>query len=462
MAEYQFDGSNVTRNTGDVEESGLGLAVLIKNAHWFINIRWIIVVLLLFAGLFDLLFADLLVNMGLNSTGRWPLYIATLLACLNPVFLLILNSSSVRSSLKALHVNLWAQILLDLFILTILIHFIGSLETPISFTYLFHIALACIFFSRRESFWVTMSAIFLFLLLVSFECGKLIDHPGIIAAQCPFRNSPFLVASISVATVSIWLVVWYLVSGISNMVRIRDKRLSEANKKMKESVLAKDRQMLRTTHDLKAPFSSMETMIQTLLYRSDKELPREIQELVKRIETRSKDFRRRIQEILLLESIRSSGNSCLQKEHCNLLELCQRAIDDLAELAAKKEIKLNLNGDACSVFTNSHYITILLSNLISNAVTYSKNHDNVDISLLEKESSIFLTVEDHGIGIREDALPHIFDEFYRTSEAAAYNDQSTGIGLAIVKEVITTLGFRISVTSVEGIGTKFSVEMPLR
>ena len=71
-----------------------------------------------------------------------------------------------------------------------------------------------------------------------------------------------------------------------------------------------------------------------------------------------------------------------------------------------------------------------------------------------------VSVRDYGIGIREDALPNIFDEYYRTQEASRFNRESTGLGLAIVKVIAQRFGLSITVESEVGRGTQFIVRFP--
>jgi signal transduction histidine kinase len=84
----------------------------------------------------------------------------------------------------------------------------------------------------------------------------------------------------------------------------------------------------------------------------------------------------------------------------------------------------------------------------------------VEISAREEADEVRVLVADHGIGIREEVLPRIFDEFFRTKEGARFNRMSTGLGLAIVKEIARRYGLRIRVTSELGKGTTFEVAIP--
>lgn len=102
---------------------------------------------------------------------------------------------------------------------------------------------------------------------------------------------------------------------------------------------------------------------------------------------------------------------------------------------------------------------MVFANLVSNAVSYSREGGQVDLVADKTGEYVTVSVIDQGIGIREDALPHIFDEYFRTREGAEFNEQSTGLGLSIVKEVATKLGLRIQVSSGINEGSRFDVRL---
>jgi two-component system phosphate regulon sensor histidine kinase PhoR len=114
----------------------------------------------------------------------------------------------------------------------------------------------------------------------------------------------------------------------------------------------------------------------------------------------------------------------------------------------------------CTVVGDREQLAILLANLVSNAIAYSEEGSQIEVGCGCDEQAMRLSVRDHGIGIREDALPHIFEEYYRTNEASRFNRLSTGLGLAIVREIADRFGFTIRVTSEIGKGTEFQVSIP--
>ena len=134
-------------------------------------------------------------------------------------------------------------------------------------------------------------------------------------------------------------------------------------------------------------------------------------------------------------------------------------VDELEGLAAEKDVTIVLDAMALSVESDPRQLKILFMNLVSNAISYSQDHGKVEVSVREGKQ-IAVDVRDYGIGIREDALPHVFEDFYRSKEAARFNPKSTGLGVAAVRQVAENLGLTIGVESQEGEGTLFCVQIP--
>jgi signal transduction histidine kinase len=102
----------------------------------------------------------------------------------------------------------------------------------------------------------------------------------------------------------------------------------------------------------------------------------------------------------------------------------------------------------------------IFNNLVSNAVKYTPSGGSITISLSVSVDEVCVTVEDTGIGIPEDAIPHLFTEFYRAPNARDVESKGTGLGLAIVKDAVTLFGGRVSVQSKLGAGARFTVVFP--
>src|SRR5262249_23023987 len=103
----------------------------------------------------------------------------------------------------------------------------------------------------------------------------------------------------------------------------------------------------------------------------------------------------------------------------------------------------------------------VVQNLIQNALKYSQAPDPVHVTVASEPDAGCITVQDWGIGIPRDELPNLFRRFYRAKNVEEQHISGMGIGLCVVKEIITLHGGTIAVDSSEGVGSTFSVRLPL-
>ena len=188
---------------------GLTGAVLLHNARWFTRIRWLVVtVLTVFGAMAALMGAQRLERVGISPPGAWPVYLAVVLVLSNLASLGWLRRLSARAPDRGVAANIWFQIVSDLTVLSVLVYRIGAIETVISFAYLFHITLACIFFGRRDSLVVTTLSATLFVVMVWMECAAVLPRAGILLPGP--SGPPDLLRTVLFAapTVFVWFVVW--------------------------------------------------------------------------------------------------------------------------------------------------------------------------------------------------------------------------------------------------------------
>ena len=106
-------------------------------------------------------------------------------------------------------------------------------------------------------------------------------------------------------------------------------------------------------------------------------------------------------------------------------------------------------------------MTLIMTNLMENAIKYNKEHGWVKVILDADHQSFTLEVRDSGMGIPEESLPHIYERFYRVDKSHSREIGGTGLGLAITKNAVLALKGSITVTSTEGEGSCFTVKIPL-
>ena len=106
-------------------------------------------------------------------------------------------------------------------------------------------------------------------------------------------------------------------------------------------------------------------------------------------------------------------------------------------------------------------ISEVVTNLVANAINYTNVGGKVDVTLNVSPNEITTIISDNGVGIPKDALPHLFNKFFRVSNQAQQASKGTGLGLYISKSIIEKLGGKIWVESEVGKGSKFSFTLPL-
>ena len=148
-----------------------------------------------------------------------------------------------------------------------------------------------------------------------------------------------------------------------------------------------------------------------------------------------------------------SKNLVVEKNSVNLDTILKEIIDNLN--FAYPEQVINYSSSEIIINSDVALLRLLFKNLIENAIKYGNNNP-VNI-ILEKGKKIKVIIEDFGLGISKEALPHIFERFYREDEARNREIKSYGLGLSIVKEIIVLLNIDIQIESQLGKGTKITL-----
>ena len=444
--------------------AALGSDILLHNARWFMKVRWLVVMVFLVAGLAGAIAAGRLREIGLRIPSEWLLPLAGGLAASNLVFGVTSRRLSQERHRPAVTIHIWLQIAVDVLAVSLLVHAIGSEQTFISFIYLFHISLACIFFPKRESILVAMASVVLYLAVVALELSGLWPSAGVFAGGTTgaAARDPTISLLAALSAAAIWFVVWYLVSTLSEAVRKRDLRLGTMNEHLLKLDQEKNMQMLLTTHELKVPFAGIQSSIDVLKMQHWAVVPDDVRTILEKIDSRAKLLSARISEILYLGNLKSAGatHSPVSLAPVELSQLVSETIRNLEPKAQERHTRFDVSLPPLWVPGSQEHLGVLFTNLLSNAVQYSQEGGTVEVEGRVDSEGIHILVSDHGIGIREDALPHIFEDFYRTKEAARFNRMSSGMGLAIVREIVRQFALRVRVTSDEGKGTTFEVVFP--
>jgi two-component system phosphate regulon sensor histidine kinase PhoR len=153
----------------------------------------------------------------------------------------------------------------------------------------------------------------------------------------------------------------------------------------------------------------------------------------------------------------------LKKEEINLTEileeLCAHAQFRIKDLGG--EIIKNLDVSPIHIISDKMHTVNVISNLIDNAIKYSKETPKVTVELMKNSQYITLNIKDEGIGIPKEHIGKIFDKLYRIPTGNLHNVKGFGLGLSYVKAIITLNQWQLKVKSQENIGSEFSIQIPL-
>ena len=201
-------------------------------------------------------------------------------------------------------------------------------------------------------------------------------------------------------------------------------------------------------HELRSPLTALKLQAQAL--RRPDEEPEARQAGVARL-NQGIDRAIRLVEQLLTLAREEAAAGALRAEPVDLLETVKLAVADLLPQAQLKRIDLGLtHQQAAQVLGQPEGLRILLRNLLDNAIKYTPESGQVDVSLEVAEGQAVLTVEDSGHGIAVEARPRVFDRFFRASDALA--ETGSGLGLAIVKTIADRHGATLHLGSSARLG----------
>ena len=160
--------------------------------------------------------------------------------------------------------------------------------------------------------------------------------------------------------------------------------------------------------------------------------------------------------------MKSSDDINFETKELSVRKIISENISNVTTKAEQEDVHLSV---ACprhfKIKTNNDLINIILGNLLFNAIKYTPAGGSVSLIASEKGYEVHFVVEDTGIGICDDEIELVFDEFYRSRRARELEKDGTGLGLSIVQKAVTALQGRIIVYSKEGKGSSFHVFLPI-
>jgi signal transduction histidine kinase/CHASE2 domain-containing sensor protein len=218
--------------------------------------------------------------------------------------------------------------------------------------------------------------------------------------------------------------------------------------------------MALVTHELRTPLTAIQGMSEIL---AEHELePAQRRDMHLAINEEAKRLARLINDYLDITRL-ESGARPLRLSATRLAPLVERALLMLEPLAVERQMRITRRfaPNLPPVLVDADLLAQVFTNLVANAIKYSNPPNEVIVELRADGDAVWIEVADHGHGIPAEAIPHIFEKFYRVPRVEDADVTGNGLGLAFVREIAEKHGGRITVESEVGVGSVFSMRLPL-
>lgn len=441
-----------------------------KRNKWLINLRFAAVGLLV-----TLIVGGYLLNLFVPQfqLKLFPIVVITLCILIyNFIFLglwKIFPEISIKLKLHSLHFSL-LQICFDFIALMLLIYFTGGVESPFNAFYVFHLIIGSLILPGSVIIFLITVVMLIALGGSLLELNSIIPHHQItgIVSNPLYNDISYLIVFFTTFVIVTYISI-YLANSIAKVLYDRERSLTIAYRGLEEAEKSKSRYVMTVVHDLKTPISASLTWVNLLLEGKIAELPNEVIASLQRIKSRLEGAIELINNILVISQIKISGKYEALEE-IDLAEIFNEIYLNSRILFTSKNIKFNvlLSQPKVVIKSDPKWLKLAFSNLISNTQKYTEPNGVVEVKITEREKDVEIIIADNGVGIPKNELPKVFSEFYRSSISKQRNIEGTGLGVALVKEIITRLGGNITVNSPSYLqsegrpGTQFTVVLPKR
>jgi len=216
------------------------------------------------------------------------------------------------------------------------------------------------------------------------------------------------------------------------------------------------------SHELRTPLASIKSVIETLEGGALQD-PEAAKEFLSRADEEVDRLVQMVEELLELSRL-ESGQAPLARKPVEVREVLQRAVERLSAQAERQSIRLGLDvrPDLPPVLGDAERLERAVINLVHNALKFTPAGGDVTVSAALADGSVSVRVTDTGVGIAPEALPRIFERFYKADRARTQGGgrSGTGLGLAVVKHTVEAHGGTVSVKSRHGEGSTFTISLP--
>ena len=434
---------------------------LIDRLRWFIRIRWMAaagVLITIVVARWVFRFDKLPVVHLLSLVG--------VIVLLNLIYAFIMVKAFPdrgildESDLRLASLFAQVQILFDLILITLLLHFSGGMANPFSFFYIFHVIISSILLPRGTAYAYALITVALYSgLILLEETGLIANYPIVNMIE---SNRTYVVGAIFAFGATV-LFAAYVTTSIRLQLKEREEEAEEVRDALLELEEHKSGFMRMVSHELRSPIAAIQSSLGVLLNLEEKCMDDGMRRSVERASHRAEGLFQLTKDLLEFSRLTTLGPKEQDKIDIDLKNIVEQANEFYTPQAIDKGLDFNVSlpDKKLIISANPQSMGQMVDNLVSNAIRYTKAGGKVAVKLSRDDGVVTLVVEDSGIGIPAEDIDRIGEEFYRSRNAKQFAPTGTGIGMRIVREIIRHHGGNLSIESKENEGTTFTVEMPL-
>jgi signal transduction histidine kinase len=373
----------------------------------------------------------------------------------------------------------YIHILLDMFAMTVILHYTGGIENPFMFFFVFHIVLASIGLNYRIVYLLSTAAIDFVVLLVVLEYTGAITHVNLQGFVPPtlYREGSYIVARL-ITLVLLLYCITYVTTSIAGELRKRQRQvvalgerllaektgeLERASTEINE--LREEREkFLRfigiAAHDLKAPLTAIQGFLWVLLGGFAGKISEKQKNMLERSSHRITELLTLISDLLDIPRI-ETGQIVQEMKEISLLQVVRDSVESERHLAETSGVGIQVEVPEVlpSIKGSAPRLKQVITNLVNNAIRYTPG-GTVTIRAQERGDDLLIEVMDTGIGIPREDMPRLFEDFFRGSNVEI---KGTGLGLSIAKRIVEAHGGKIWAESPcpeTNTGCRFSCTLP--
>ena len=211
------------------------------------------------------------------------------------------------------------------------------------------------------------------------------------------------------------------------------------------------------SHEFKIPINAIEGY--TMLLQSTENIDETENEYIEKILFNTRRLSSLVSNILLLSKLENQSIQTHREKYA-LDEQIREDILALESLWEPKDIEFDVDLDAVRFYGNKNVLHHVWSNLLSNAIKFSPNGGTIKMRLYKENEKIVFLIEDNGPGLSEEAKKHLFDKFYQAD--TSHKEEGNGLGLALVKKILSLCDGEISAENMKDGGCRFTVTLPIK